>query len=83
MLSLICLKKNVQLVEVVELLNQIKNGFKYKYPLCCILWFVTSYHNMRIKGQLFSIVGKRNINEWDAVNNRIMCPDCLIEVLSK
>ena len=56
----------------------IKSGFEYGYPVCCVLWFETGYSCMRKKGGLFSIVGKKNLNEWESMEGRIMCPDCAV-----
>lgn len=60
-------------------MRQIKLGLKYEYPMCCILWFETGYRCMRSKGGPLS--GPINCWQWDACNDRIMCPECLLKYL--
>lgn len=56
--------------------RQIKYGFEYRYPICCIVWFETGYKSMRSIGGPLS--GPVNCEQWGAVEDRIMCPDCLL-----
>jgi len=65
----------------MTMFSQIRYGFNYNYPICCIMWFITGYHAMRSNGELFCGRGNLNLNEYNTVCERIMCPTCLIEEL--
>ena len=56
--------------------RQIKFGLHYEFPICCIMWFETGYRCMRSIGG--PLCGPINCELWSAVDERIMCPDCLL-----
>lgn len=67
------------------------NGIKYKFPLCCIIWFTDSQTNKgTLEGSLYQKIfreawmnGKVKIPSIEANYGRAMCPMCLLNAFIK
>ena len=53
-------------------------GLSLGYPLCCVLWWCSSWSNMGEQRDSFSDFLSRGDylgNDWDNIGDYIMCPE--------